>query len=254
MSESILAENPVTSKKANSTKKTAVNAKKPAVVKKPAKKTIKKETPPDPVSEPVPQLEDSKFSKVELSEDKEEFPQITEGEVKGKKEKIGKKVRKQQTLAQINKDLKDIVETMQQELASGKLDKFGERILKKHVKELTQIHVKTDKFQKKPTETKKTQSGFSKPCKITATLAEFASWDPEIPRSRIEVNNLLCTYIRENNLQMDQDKRVIVPDARLAKLLNFEVDSGKLNFAEMQKYISKLLIKNDSQPVEIKTS
>lgn len=171
-------------------------------------------------------------------------PEVVEVE---KKPKVGKKIKKQQTLIQINEDLSSIVESMQKDLESGKLDKQGEKVLKRHLKGIAQISSKADKLQKKPDAPKKTQSGFSKLCRITPALAQFAGWDMDQPRSRLEVNSLLCAYIRENGLQLEQDKRVIVPDTKLAALLNYKPSQGRLDFAELQKYISHLLVKIENE-------
>jgi hypothetical protein len=52
--------------------------------------------------------------------------------------------------------------------------------------------------------------------------------DAEQMRSRVEVTKFICDYIKSNNLQNPQDRRQIVPDSKLCKLLDFKpVKDGK---------------------------
>lgn len=70
--------------------------------------------------------------------------------------------------------------------------------------------------------TSSSHSGFSIPVKISAELAKFTGWDPNEPKSRIEVTKKVCEYIRVHNLQDPTDKRIIKPDEKLRKLLKYD--------------------------------
>lgn len=163
-----------------------------------------------------------------------------------KKKKVGKKIKKQQLVIQLTDSLEKLSETMKKDLGSGKFDKVGEKLLKRYLKEVDHIATMSGKVQKKPSaEPRVTRSGFSKPYAVTDSMAEFAGWDFGSLKSRIEINNYLCAYIKSNDLQSSDDKRVIVPDEKLAKLLDYNEDQhGALNYAAMQKFISHLLVKN----------
>lgn len=63
------------------------------------------------------------------------------------------------------------------------------------------------------------KSGFAKPLMISIEMAEFAGWDVNESKSRNDITRLLCTYIKENNLYDITDKRKIIPDNKLSKLL-----------------------------------
>lgn len=84
-------------------------------------------------------------------------------------------------------------------------------------------------------------SVFQLPVRISAELAQFFDWDPEVPKSRVEVTRALCTYIKDNNLQNPTDRRLIVADAKLATLLNYNPDSNEsLNYSRLQTYMKRL--------------
>jgi chromatin remodeling complex protein RSC6 len=67
-----------------------------------------------------------------------------------------------------------------------------------------------------------TSSGFLKPVPISKDIAKFAGWSAADMKSRVDVTKLLCTYIKDHNLQNEKDKRQIIPDTKLCKLLNFD--------------------------------
>ena len=67
-----------------------------------------------------------------------------------------------------------------------------------------------------------TNSGFNKQVPFSKDLAKFTGWNPELPRSRVDVTKYICDYIKEHNLQNPEDKRKILADAKLSKLLAFD--------------------------------
>lgn len=62
-------------------------------------------------------------------------------------------------------------------------------------------------------------SGFAKPTAISPELAAFLSVDKDAKLPRTEVTRMLTKYIKEKGLQKPEDKRVILPDGKLAALL-----------------------------------
>ena len=66
----------------------------------------------------------------------------------------------------------------------------------------------------------KQPSGFAKPSKISKDLAKFLNVKQECMLARTEVTKRINTYIREHNLQLPENKRIILPDNKLSKLLN----------------------------------
>lgn len=59
-------------------------------------------------------------------------------------------------------------------------------------------------------------SGFKKPSAISKELAAIVG---EGPMPRTEVTKRLWAYIRKHDLQAQDDKRMIVPDSKLASIL-----------------------------------
>jgi chromatin remodeling complex protein RSC6 len=64
-------------------------------------------------------------------------------------------------------------------------------------------------------------SGFQKPVKISNELSKFTGWPQDELRSRVDVTKYICDYIASNKLQNPEDKRQILPDVKLQKLLGF---------------------------------
>ena len=90
-----------------------------------------------------------------------------------------------------------------------------------------------------------TNSGFLKPVKISSDMAKFTGWNPEELKSRVEVTKFLCNYIRENNLQNPTDKRQIIPDAKLSKLIKYDSkkESEPLRYYSLQKFLKPHFMK-----------
>lgn len=107
----------------------------------------------------------------------------------------------------------------------------------KDFKALRNATLRSVKKRKKSTNPN-SQSGFNKPVKISRELAEFAGWDQSELKSRREVTKFICDYIKNNNLQNPQDKRVINADNKLSELLNYsEGNEDKLTYFYLQKKI-----------------
>ena len=86
-----------------------------------------------------------------------------------------------------------------------------------------------------------TNSGFLKPVNISKEMIKFTGWDPTELKSRVDVTKFICKYIRENNLQNPEDRRQIIADKKLAKLLEFDttVDPKPLTYYRIQTYMKK---------------
>ena len=82
-------------------------------------------------------------------------------------------------------------------------------------------------------------SGFQKPVKISKELAKFTGWSEDELRSRVDVTKYICDYIASNKLQNPQDKRQILPDTKLQKLLGFNPDKADkpLYYYGIQTYL-----------------
>lgn len=62
----------------------------------------------------------------------------------------------------------------------------------------------------------------------------------------LEITKYIMQYIKNNNLQNSNNKRIIIPNSELCELLGFDKSSdGMLKFTNLQKYISNLVLKNN---------
>lgn len=88
-------------------------------------------------------------------------------------------------------------------------------------------------------------SGFLKPVKISNEMAKFTGWNVNELRSRVDVTKFLCNYIKENNLQNPSDKRQIIADSKLCKLLDYDPKKIKdpLTYYRIQSYIKPHFVK-----------
>ena len=84
-------------------------------------------------------------------------------------------------------------------------------------------------------------SGFLKPVRISNDMAKFTGWDASELKSRVDVTKFVCNYIKENQLQNPTDRRQIVADSKLSKLLNYDSkkETEPLTYYRIQSYMKK---------------
>ena len=118
------------------------------------------------------------------------------------------------------------------------------KILYKEVlKERKELQKKSNKNSKKKKK-KNNLSGFAVPTKITKELAEFLNLDHDTEISRTDVTSLICKYIKDNNLQNPDNKKIILPDDKLKKLFNgYLGEEDQLEFFNIQSYLKYHFIK-----------
>lgn len=118
----------------------------------------------------------------------------------------------------------------------------GVRFLKSTRKRLTVIrdHNKRVSRRKQTEKRKNNNSGFLKPVQVSKELSDFVGWDHSQLHSRVEATKALCQYIAKNNLQNQSNKRIIVPDDRLRKVLSYsDSEPNPLTYYNMQKYMTR---------------
>jgi upstream activation factor subunit UAF30 len=96
-----------------------------------------------------------------------------------------------------------------------------------------------DKFNARKNKKKgnRAPSGFVKPTKITNELADFLGKEHGTLLARTEVTKQMTEYIRTHSLQDKKNGRVILPDAKLRKLLKL-TETDALTYFNLQKYMS----------------
>jgi len=79
-------------------------------------------------------------------------------------------------------------------------------------------------------------SGFSKPGPVSNELRTFLKLGKDDLIARTEVTKRINIYCKENNLQGKEDKRILLPDKTLTKLLRIK-KGDSLTFFNLQKYM-----------------
>jgi len=79
-------------------------------------------------------------------------------------------------------------------------------------------------------------SGFQKPLQVSPELQKFLGLSDGELIARTQVTKRINAYCKEHNLQQEEDKRKINPDATLKKLLKVN-KSDQLTFFNLQKYL-----------------
>jgi len=94
------------------------------------------------------------------------------------------------------------------------------------------------KMKGKPRRTgeNKAINGFSKPGPVSDELRKFLSMTKEDLIARTEVTKRITCYCKEHGLQNEADKRIILPDTKLRKLLKVK-QADELTYFNLQKYM-----------------
>ena len=110
------------------------------------------------------------------------------------------------------------------------------RTIEKHVTRELKV---LDKLNAKKNKNKgnRAPSGFVKPTKITNELADFLGKEHGTLMARTDVTKQMTAYIRLNSLQDKKNGRIILPDAKLRKLLKL-TDKDALTYFNLQKFMS----------------
>lgn len=114
------------------------------------------------------------------------------------------------------------------------------RSLEKTVqKELKQRPNNADK--KKERAAARKSAGLSKPGRVTAALSEFLKIASDGLVSRAEVSRIVIEYVASHNLQHPENRKLILPDAKLKALFKV-ADTEQLTFFNLDRYISQQFV------------
>jgi len=81
-------------------------------------------------------------------------------------------------------------------------------------------------------------SGFAVPSKITNELCDFMKLDHGTAVARTEVTQYIINYIKQNELQWKENRKIIKPDKALTSLLSVE-DKDEVTYFNLQKYMNR---------------
>lgn len=121
--------------------------------------------------------------------------------------------------------------------AMGALQKEIQNMIKMIGKEYDKQQKVLDKVQKKRQNAKNSPSGFAKPNKISNELCDFIGVPHGTEKSRTDITRFINAYVKEHNLNKPDNRRFIIPDAKLKAILNVK-DGEEINYFILQKLIS----------------
>jgi chromatin remodeling complex protein RSC6 len=109
-------------------------------------------------------------------------------------------------------------------------------------KEYDQLKKTSDKVERKRANARSTPNGFAKPTKISDDLCVFLGVPKGTEKSRTEVTREINKYVKAHDLANPKNKRIILPDATLKKLLNSKT-SDEVTYFNLQKFLKHHFIK-----------
>lgn len=112
------------------------------------------------------------------------------------------------------------------------LEKTVKREIKQQKKEITK---KQSKGNRKP-------SGFAAASPISKDLCDFMGKEHGTSIARTEVTKFICSYIEQNSLANNENKRVIKPDDKLKSLLGIDEETV-VTYFNIQRFMNRHFIK-----------
>jgi upstream activation factor subunit UAF30 len=135
--------------------------------------------------------------------------------------------------AELNDDIAELLKTYQARVALDNSIKASIKAIEKKVAKMTKLMEKSTK--KRKTNANKV-SGFEKPTAISDELAKFVGEPIGTMLARTAVSKKIHEYVKSNNLQNPNNRRIITPDAKLKKLLK-TTGTEELSYFNLQKYL-----------------
>ncbi len=219
---------------------------------KPKKKTKKETKPKETKEESKPKDATKKKTKKEAVV--EESVETTDSVDDLQTDENGKK-RVAPTRDSILANIDEMIASVESEIATlreSKTKTKGIKFLRSLNKKLKTLKNHSSRvIKQRNTGTRKSSnvnSGFLKPVQISTEMAKFTGWNVNEPKSRVDVTKYICKYIKENELQNPKDKRQILADSKLSKLLNYDPkkESEPLTYYRIQSYIKPHFIKAEA--------
>jgi upstream activation factor subunit UAF30 len=194
-----------------------------------------KTTTPAPVTAPAATPAPvEKVSKKKVSKKEESTPAVAEAPVDAAPEAAPEAATDRTDLsAEINDDLAELMRNVQSRAALDNAIKVSVKSIEKKVAKLTKMMEKSTK-KRKTSQNK--MSGFEKPTAISDELAKFVGEQPGAMLARTAVSKKIHEYVKANNLQNPNNRRIIHPDAKLKKLLN-TTGKDELSYFNLQKFL-----------------
>jgi hypothetical protein len=126
--------------------------------------------------------------------------------------------------------------------ALSALFKETQSALKVLSKEYEKMKKTVSKSERKRANARTNPNGFAKPALITDALCDFLAVPKGTEMSRTDVTRKINAYIKEHNLNKPENKRIILPDEKLRKILNVK-PTEEVSFFSLQRFLSPLFVK-----------
>lgn len=114
--------------------------------------------------------------------------------------------------------------------------------LKVLTKEYERMKKLVEKTERKRANARTQPSGFAKPTKISDEMCDFLGVARGTELSRTDVTRKINAYVKEHNLNKPDNKRIILPDPKLKKILGV-TGNEEVSFFVLQRYIKNHFIK-----------
>ena len=88
-------------------------------------------------------------------------------------------------------------------------------------------------------------SGFAVPTKISDELCEFMKKPKGSTAARTEVTQYIIKYIKDNDLQWNENRKIIKPNTPLKNLLNVKKNE-EVTYFNIQRFMNKHFIKSEA--------
>jgi chromatin remodeling complex protein RSC6 len=213
-------------------------------------KKNKSESKPD-VQEEVPEV----VNEVIDDEDALDSEQVKMSTSDSSDSLVSSEQKDEKTNETLDETFDDIIKQIDSEienLRNGQSKIVGVKFLRSLNKKIKHLKLKTSRTVKQKTKgvrknVNNTNSGFLKPVKISKEMGKFTGWGQNDLHSRVDVTKYICKYIKDNNLQNPSDRRQIIADNKLSKLLNYDSskDDKPLTYYRIQSYIKPHFVAPD---------
>lgn len=154
--------------------------------------------------------------------------------------------RKLPTKEEVSQDFDRVLDSIQAQMDARRANKSHNvtlKTLKALISDVKRLRTNALRIARKTSNrvvdpSKNALSGFKKPVAVSKGMLKFTGWDASQNYSRNDVTQFICNYIKENNLQNPEDRRKILPDKKLAKLLGYDAkDEEPLTYFRIQKLV-----------------
>lgn len=193
--------------------------------------------PPAPKKASVKKTSDDTKKDKEVKKDDKEVKEIKKDDKDVKEVKDDKKEGDENSSDNTSLNDNAIVALVEKITSLASLIKDIQASVKPVVKEHDKLRKIVDRIQKKRENARKSPSGFAKPNKISNELCDFIGVPHGTEKSRTDITRYINAYVKEKDLNKPSNRRIILPDEKLKKILKINNDE-EVTFFILQRLIS----------------